>query len=341
MIAAESRSSLWKSIRWIGISVLFVGIAAILGGQLLKPDWHFWAEFLIHLGVALVVASLVGFLLELSEFREFFENRLIGILTGKELIDLMNDQHLLDLHGKIVRGLARRRVNNPAHDYENYVSSVCDRLAEYAGIRHRKNQAETIHYSVLNDAELVALGLDATKLHGLVGKTEVRLRYQVVSPRVSEPDVDEFGWSWWVREVPGLALEKHYEFTLSVDGQTITPKNTNPVKRVKWTVEFDIEEKLPFQGTAWVEAKMVYYEYGLEVVFQSTFGALTHNASVHFASREPLELFARMFGVADDNSDPSIAGNSVSIQYPGWVLPQHGYYISLSKAVPNRSGPTL
>lgn len=320
----------WKSIRWIGATIGVLGLGMMVAGLLVEPYFHFGSQFLVHLGVAFIVATIIGGIIEIGEFKEFFERRLIGILTGKELIDLLDEKHLLKLYGDIVRGIARRTVTNPMHDYEDYISAVCDPLLAYANLRHRKNQGETIHYAILTEAELQALGVDI-KHHGKVGRTEVKLRYMIVSPKQFEQDIDEFGWNWWVNEVPGLPLEKHYHFSLTVDGKTIFPQTSEPIKRVHGIVEFDVDEKLPFQSSAWIEAKMTYYEFGIQSVFQSTFGALTHNATVHFASREPLELFARMFGVTDDLPEPSIAGNSVSIQYPGWILPDHGYYISLAK----------
>ena len=320
----------WHSIRWVLAAVGGVGVGMIVAGFYVENHSHYLAAFLFHLGVAYVVACVIGGIIEVGEFKDFFEQRLIGIFTGKQLVDILDNNHLLELHGKIIEGIARKTVTNPAHEYQDYVASVCNPLTAFASLRHRKNQAETIHYKILNDTELTKLGIDLMHL-GNVGQTDVKLRYMIVSPKLTEPDKDEFGWSWWVSEIPGLPLDKHYEFSVSVDGKPHTPVTKEMVRKVKGTVVFDVDELLPFHGTAWVEARMTYYELGVQTVFQSTFGSLTHNASVHFASREPLELFARMFGVTDDAPDPSIAGNSVSIQYPGWILPDHGYYISLSK----------
>ena len=70
-----------NKVKWISIALFLLGILITLL-SVVNPTIH--GSEILHsickeIGVALIIASIVGLIIETTEIREFFEERMIGI----------------------------------------------------------------------------------------------------------------------------------------------------------------------------------------------------------------------------------------------------------------------
>jgi hypothetical protein len=107
-----------------------------------------------HFGEALVIASIIGFFLEITEVKTFFEERLTNVLFGGSYIGSVNRDRLITLSEIALKGIGQIHVNNKLHDYDSFVTSIIEDVAlENIDKVYRKDFNETIYYSALNPNE--------------------------------------------------------------------------------------------------------------------------------------------------------------------------------------------
>lgn len=140
-------------IRWIMMASCFVGLALACWADKIGKWWP-WSNIMSHFGEALVIASIIGFFLEITEVKTFFEERLTNVLFGGSYIGSVNRDRLITLSEIALKGIGQIHVNNKLHDYDSFVTSIIEDVAlENIDKVYRKDFNETIYYSALNPNE--------------------------------------------------------------------------------------------------------------------------------------------------------------------------------------------
>ncbi len=318
-----------KNIRWVIIAYFLFGIVLMLVAEsYLINDSKFFASMVSNVGMAVMIASIVGFIVEFTEMKNFFEERLKQILKGEEFLSSLTEEKLKEYNLMVMRRIIRGKISNPGYDYNSLPQVITDGILSGVGGVYRDDYHETVEYNVLPQKEREDLALDNDVISKEIVKMTVNIRFNLIAPKEREDMEYALPYVWHVKKIPGLDKNGHCDLSLLVDGEI------QPIQKEEFIEETENEIlmkfKLPvkFNTSAFVELRAVIYEHGNSGSLASRMETLTHNVNVHFSSDRPLEFSTEIFGMSDICSPPSITKNAVSIRFPGWLLPGHGYYVS-------------
>ena len=327
-------------IRWIMLTSFFGGLALTCWADKIG-EWWPWSNVMSHFGEALVIASIIGFFLDISEVKDFMEKRIANILFGKEYIESVNRDRLITLSGIAMNGIGAIEVNNDAYDFNDFVTRIIDNVVlENIGQIYRKDFNETIHYSILKPDEIenrtISDGYDNTRD---VVHVTTTTRFQLIAPREDEDQTFDLSncCSYEIELIPWF--KDQFTFDLTVDGKKVNIESDKWIKTKSvhgstpqrnilfFECKYDVRFKSEHGFTTSIEYTRDTYQYALPGRLKSNMNTLTKGATILFSSRNELELDAEFFGLSGYNK-PSITPNSISMQYNDWALPEDGYFIS-------------
>lgn len=326
----KSKFNYAKSTKWIILFTFTLGLLLTLFGEYLKILSYssiIWGSC-IQLGTALTISSILGLFFEITEIKEFFEQRILGILSKDEFIDLVDEEKLVDMTISNMTGLAEKRIDNPLWEHYDFALSVGYGILDNVGEVYRKDYFETIDYSVLTKPEIDKLGLDSSEIHEKITKLKVTTKYRLISPKDKDPVPYTLSHYWIAEKLKGLDVKESFKFSIYVEDEKQDIKLTEFIEEKDDFITFNFSKEIEFTSDIWIEFELISFELDLSGIFSRTMDQLTHNATVHFSSREQLDFVSSFFGITANNDEPSITSNSVSFQYPGWALPGHGYFIA-------------
>jgi hypothetical protein len=317
-----------KQVRWIILVFVLLGLLLSLSGEHLKPYSKVSGSILEHFGTALIIAGIIGLFLEISEIKDFFESRLLALLSRAEFVEIVDQNRLMEIAVSAIAGVGKKRATNPHYERDDFAWTLAEVINNYAGRPYRKDLFETVEYSILELEEIKAMGLNSDDVPECVMKIITKSRYEVVPP--SEHDEFDFEFDLIERSflVPGLDPGRHFSLKLKVNGDEKDEKWEGSISAQGKLAQIEIDRFYKLRGTASVEVELTQLSYGTSGHIVNYVTQVTHNATVHFSSRHSLNLQADVFGVMGNYNEPSITENSVSLQYTGWVLPGQGYYIA-------------
>lgn len=287
---------------------------------------------LSHLGTALMIASIIGFFLEITEIKDFFGKRLVDILFEDAYIGSINEERLIKLNSETLKGIGKIKINNPEYEIDDFVKKIQANVLENIGKIYRKDFQEIIHYSILTNGEIQELGLnpDELKNRRLV-RTITTIKFRLIAPNEEEQTFD-LDCVYEPILIPGLDPSKQMiSFDLRIDDDKVPIDISEYIKPNERNLSFNLIHPVSFKSTASFTASIEYkresYEYhDLSGRIKTSMNTLTHGANIHFASREVLEVGAEFYGVTNyKESVPT--PNSISIDYSDWALPEAGYFI--------------
>ena len=316
----------FQTIRFLIISIFLIGLCLMLLAETYLTG--LFSSIIIHIGTALMIASIIGVIIEFTEIKNFFEERLLEILKGDEFLNILKEEKLEQFNLKIMEKMIQNRANNPYYDYYTLPQAVnYDILSNIGGV-YRDDYHETIEYSILQLSDIDNLGIDKSPIRQEIVKITDTITYRLIAPLEKEDAEFEISYDWIVKKIPGFDKNKHFDLKILVNDETQSLEKENFITEKSDKVEIDYESKIKFKNTIPVEITAIMYEYGRGGSFSSHAEIITHNVTVHFSSDQPLELNAEIFGMTVNYYEPSITKHSVSIRYPGWMLPGHGFFIA-------------
>jgi len=341
------------TIKWILRFSLSMGLLlACLADLVNKIGWWPLAPLgylLLHFGTALIIASIIGFFLEITEIKDFFEERLINILFKDKYIESINKERLIKLNLAIMKGIGKLDIKNSEYEYDDFVKNIQDGvILANIGEIYRKNFQKIIHYSILEDDEIIQ-ELEATpdelKLNGRrLVRIKTTTRFQLIAPREDEDQKFNLVCGYELKLIHGLKdPSKQFSFELWLNEKLTEPNETkNPIgkkvstgpKESKETnLSFEYKYDVPFAlselYTAQIEYKTISYEYDdLSGTIKKSMNTLTHRANIIFSSSKKLEFVDAEFYGLTGYDKPAKTPNSISIDYSGWALPEDGYFIN-------------
>lgn len=335
----------WFKDREIRIIMLFAGaMGLVLTCVADKIGEHWWplSSGMSHFGLALIMSSIIAYLLEITAVRDFIENSIVNILFKDEAIKAMNRERLIDLNFSAMKAIGKLDTGNPLHEYSDFVTQVQSLMLQNIGAIYRKELSETIHYSLLTSDEKVKLNIDSN-----VVRIRRTTKFKLIAPFETEGQEFTLPFNYELDHIPGLAANEQLSLHLTIN---LGGDDTDDISDIE-TMDVDINKYINKDGSsfcyqyknifksqasfsAYIEYTTQEYQYELPGHLKSSMNLLTHGVTIHFASRDELALIdAEFFGLAGYSS-PVTTPNSISIQYSDWALPEDGYFISWQKKTP-------
>ena len=323
----RSLNEFFRTSRFIVLTVLLIGILLTVIPEVWPNHVSgILASIVAHFGIALMIASVIGFIFELTEIKDFFEKRLTTIFQGNEFLTVLHNQQLRDISRRAMEIIIRRKVTDPEYDTESLPRLMTDTILSLTGQTYYEGYHGTIEHTILTPEEVRKLDT-AEPIEKEVVRLSIETRLFLVPPKINEEVEHELPYWWSVKRISGLDKYAHCQITLEVGGEK-QPINVDAslIENGK-KIEIDLRHKVKLFRPTLVVWKAVFLEYGQTGSLTCSVESLTHNLSVHFSSGKPLELEAEIFGMTTTDYPPSVTKNSVTITYPYWLLPGHGYYI--------------
>jgi len=319
------------SIKWIFWASLFFGLALTCWAD--KIGVHRpWPSLMSNFGTALMIASIIGIFLEITEFKRYFEDRIVNILIKDDHIKSLNEDRLIELNLRTMKCIANLNISNLEYEYDDFVKKIQDGvLLENLGKIYRKDFQQIIHYSRLKKDEIQELGAIPDELNGKLFRIRTTTRFQLIAPNEDEEfDLDCGGDELTL--IPGLDPSSQISFELWINDDKVDIDIAKHIKTNEKTLSFKFVHKVKFKAaasfTASIEYKKEKYLYDEPSGrINDSMNTLTHGANIHFSSREELEFVDAEFYGLTGYSKPAKTDNSISIDYSDWALPEDGYFI--------------
>jgi hypothetical protein len=320
-------------VKWITISAFFLGLLLILGGEAIDhySSWKIIASIITHIGVSLIVASIIGFFLELSEIKDFFDKRLTDIIVESEFLIGLNESKLLNIIRRSILAISTVKIDNNNYEYDSFSKMVTDDILPHIGEVYLENYYVKIEINALNESHYIDLGLNDDDVKKPLIKVVYEVSFLMVSPKKTETQHGDYDIHWWVPRIPSLDVSKHFTLELTINGdKQETSDLTEFISEEKEDnrLTFNKSLKVNVEDIARIKYKLTAYEYGETGSMTYFLDHVTYYVSMHLVSNRPLDLDAEIFGILGNYSEPSISDYSVTLNYPGWMLPGHGYFIT-------------
>jgi hypothetical protein len=305
-------------------ALLLFGLFLVISSECyIKPINLFFASILYHFGLALMIASIIGFIIEFTEIKNFFEERLVKILTDNEFLDLLNDNKLKKLNITTMQKIIQNKVDNPIYDCSSLPQLITDDVLSAMGEIYYEGYHETIGYSILDIAENSKLSITKE-----IVKLSIKTQASLISPKGKEKDVEhELNYRGFARKIPNYDKNAHYNLSLFVNDEEQHINLNDFITERDNEVELNLKHKIKFKNKADIVWNVIVFEYGPVGFLPGNIATPTHNFSIHFSSETPISLYGEIYGITPNRYSPSITKNSLVIRYPGWLLPGQGYFI--------------
>ena len=310
-------------IKFVTVSMILAGIVICL---LVFKIVHCspWYELIFHLGETLVIAGSVGLLLELTEFAQYFEERLSSILVKEEFLDFFTPDKLNSISKAALRQKFRKLITNPKNRWEEYFSIVLEEILPLFQCCYRANYRQVTHMTIMDGNTIGSNSSSAIK----VSRMETTYEYDVISPSSDVEDKYTVATNVLLNKIPGVEnLEMYYSVALAIDKKTV---DISPKRAIQGDfVEASFSHCFKFKGIAHVKITLTEQERVGPANFISTkMGVLTHKATLSFSCAQPLALDITAFGLNLQDTKPDVkTPTAVAFIYSGWMYPGEGFFI--------------
>jgi hypothetical protein len=304
----------------------------ILGGLLIdvfsipKINCSPWIELLFHIGETLIIAGLVGLVLEAVEFVQYFEDRLSNILVEEKFLGLFGTKKLESISAAAQKQSIGKMITNPKSKWEDCFSVVVHEILPLFTRPYRENYREVVHMKIVDSGKL-----DAGVPSGAqVSHTTTVYGYDLIAPTEETPSSYLIGHSVTLTKIPGLDdASKYYSAKLFVDDKPVELKNLeHKIESEVVHASFTHEHK--FTGVAHIKMQLEEYELspGPSGFLSARMRDLTYNvALVAFSCEQPLILDSTVYGLTTKEIEPDKTNNMVTFTFSGWMLPGDGFFI--------------
>jgi len=299
------------------------GVNVILMHKYVEPISQVASLVIIHLGTAILIASVVGFAIELVDIRQYVEDRLKSILINSSYLNLLDESTIRDLIFSSFESLIRRKANNPEYDFKTLPKQIRNRMLLTLGETYYSEYSERVEYKQVEPFEVLgaesALNKDLSSFYVV---TEITL----TAPGHNEKTLFHLDYPWSVRRIRGLEKEKHFSLKLFVDDdeQDIEIK----CEEKGDIVEMRVEKTIEFINSAEIRWEGKCYMYGMINYYSSYMNQWTKEAEIIFSMDKPCDSYIEISGITTDIQRVTITPTGSHIRHPGWFLPKQGYFIS-------------
>lgn len=345
---------------WSQFSIFLVlGAGLIYLGELWRLSWttpanpnehhsnpfvHALPLLVGHIGVAVVVATLIGILFHFREFSELFLTLAKSTLIEDGYLEKLKPESLLALRASAGRVIIGSAVDNEKYDRKHLESLIDDVLFKKllptksgTGGVYRQNLVEMIILRImtlkdaLEDVGAPTEGIDESDLTAPVIKSIETTEYELVAPRKDTSLLDPFnvpleGNSATLKGFPKEKRVKYQVGTCREDAKDVEvmcdTKNGGFHFIASGSVSFG-------EGKTTVWCRRVEYKSPIDEPFMlKLMNRLTRNMDVrvNVSGGSPFNFSGGVFGLGD-SPNPEPIEDGIRLKYNGWMLEDHGYYV--------------
>ncbi len=296
-----------------------------------------------HIGMALTIAAIITLFYQLHEMSVLFQSIARTTLIENDYLRLLNTAALRKVRTSAAAEILHRGVDNPRYErlaLEGLVDNLLYKtLAPARGApsgAYRENYREVVTLEFIEMAEAARLlGLDAHALGGgeyLLRETSIA-EYVVVSPRLRDSLFrnHDVVLSVTLADVPGVPLAKRARVWVGESAATATPLHLVFKDRADGGFEYEGRTTVPFvDGQAHVWMKLEEWRFGMRQPHIFNIMALPTkgiSATVFMTGRSLPLVFEGSIVAIESTPEPSWQPNGIHLEYPGWLLEGHGYFV--------------
>ncbi len=319
-------------IRWLAIAVSLGGIALVFVGEYnVRPVSLVWGLIISHLGLALLIAGIIGLILELTEMKTFFEERLKQLLTSANFLNLLEDEALREYVSKAIEQMIRKRAKNVGYyDYKSLPFSISRDVLSWIGGVYCEDYNDATEFNILSPEEVEALGLTRDVR---VSKTINRVTYDLIAPGENEDTEVTIKYDNNASETRALLSNQQFQLRLflwkdGTENEREEEVDVNAfVKSEDGDRLLDFTHKPKFQNWLRCRIECTCYETPLPRYAITYMKYPTRNVTVHFASNTPVKPVGEIWGMVPDYTPPFETEHALTLRYPGWILEDQGYVV--------------
>jgi len=317
-----------------------LGIALIWAASYWAESLHPVCEEVIkHIGVAILVATIVALLFHIREIEEHFQRFAKVVLVDSEYLGTLNSQTLLGLRSKIASVVLDKVVSNKgyAHDeidkeFEKLLFGKLLPSMGQKGGEYRHEYHETVQFEFMTAP---TLGYSVNKAvppnDHLYVKIVTTTDFEVVSPRT---DSGEFSLpcEGTLIAIDFLGADAQAEYEFGVAGGPLQ-KVTLDFPPSAGLLRYSYVHKVTFapDGRLRIRTRCVEIDRADVTPFMlKRMELMTKTPNVVLNSNVDSNLLnVFMLGFAHDFDVPcdGVPTKVRTINYPGWMAPSHGYLV--------------
>ncbi|MGD0230452.1 MAG: hypothetical protein ABSC19_08845 [Syntrophorhabdales bacterium] len=319
-------------IRWLAVALGLAGLMlVIISDDYVKPLSSLWGLVVSHVGIALLIAGIIGLILELTEMKAFFEERLMQLLTSENFLGLLDDGTLRRYTLKAMEQIILRKAKNTRYyDHTSLPSYINGEILPALGGVYCEDYNEATEFNVLQPDDVQALNLEPAVP---VSKTINRVTYDLIAPNENVDAEVTIRYYNDARELSSLPAGRQFELRLFLweDG-----------KDDEWEPKVNVEEfvksenglrilefthKTTFKNLLRCRIESTTYESPLPSYTIRYMKYPSRNITVHFASNLAVKPDGEIYGITPDYTPPFKTDHALTLRYPGWILESQGYFI--------------
>ena len=310
-----------------------------------NPFLHAVPLLVGHIGVAVVVATLVGILFHMREFSEFFLSLAKSTLIEDGYLEKLKPESLLQLRARAGSVIIGATVDNEKYDRRHLERLIDEVLFKkllptensHDGI-YRQNVSEIITLKIMTLQEALAEckvsvgSLSANELAAPIIKCTELTEYELVAPRKAvllskEFSVPLLGNSTAIK---GFPKEKRVSYQVGTSRESSKPVDVETTEK-DGAFQFTATGSVTFKDnitTIWCR-RVEYRSPNNEPFMLKLMSRLTRNIDVrvNVLGGPPLSFSGGVFGLASTVPDPEMTEDGIRLKYDGWMLEDHGYYV--------------
>ena len=317
-------------IRLVAISLILRGIVFILVGELyVKPLTSLWGTVISHIGIAIMIAGIINLILELTEMKSFFEERLLSIVASDDFLDLLSEPILSDYIFNAMHRLLRNKAPSDYRDYGGIVRTITRDILPALGGIYCEDYNDSTEFKLLKSDEIEILKLNQD-IHA--AKITNRVSYDFIAPNQDEELEISVKYYYGVKEINSFPINDQFNLRLFLTHKDQDEKEEKVdlekyLKNEEGFISLDLSYETKFKtflrcriectivSSPPPTLRLVYMKYP------------TRNVTVHFSSNVPLMPTGEVYGIAPDYTEPFETDHALTLRYPGWMLEDQGYFI--------------
>jgi hypothetical protein len=317
-----------KKISFIATSLISIGFIIILICDFyLAPISPLWGAVILHVGIAIMIAGIINLILELTEIKSFFEERLLSIVAKDEFLDQLTDDTLSEyIHNAMYRLLYKKAPSN-LRDHGGICRSITLEVLPALWGVICEDYNDSTDFELLDDDKIKELQLTKN-----VAKITNSVIYDFIAPnKDDEFDIKIYYW-YIVKEINNYPLKEQYEFKLFLT-HTDKDEKEEEIEMAKYIkkeegfaeLDFSYDIKLKSYVRCRIECTIITSPPPTHRVVYMRYP--TRNVAVHFSSNKPVSPIGEVYGIVPDYTESFEKAHTCTLRYPGWMLEDQGYFI--------------
>lgn len=323
----------------LGLLIIFIGL--YIDGQF-NPHERFVVlvlKLLDEAGIALFLAGTVGILLELPDWRDYFQRELAKIIVDQAYLNKMNNDQLIALQTNTLKAFFKTADIDRKDSLLHYYYS---RIHQHIGSPYRESANDVINIRYRNGGDEVEVEETVSyRCRKVGGRIQANVRWlETGAVQIKQMQLTDH---WVEIRVPSETFRSP---TFAVTNKAVTAESRR----------FTRSEMPAFAGGEKIGFEMLLADYaGIDDLHVRSHVKYTMPVNMPFtwAMSHPtkgvlavvnypsdLELTSSLFGLTDDQVSAEARPGFYQVEYDSWLLPDTGLAFQLMRKRESAPGPT-